>query len=395
MDKSNTRIFYSYLVNKHWVFTLILVLIFGLGALIRFYDLTDAPLDFHPTRQLHSILMARGMYAENNPALNEVQRNIAIQQWKLEGLIEPPIMERLVSFTYQILGSEILWVARVYSILFWLVGGLGLYLLVKQVGNRDAGLIALIFYLFLPYAAIASRTFQPDPLLVAAIIWAWWTAVKWAEKSGWKWTIIAGLTAGLAILIKSTAVFFLVGGYAGLVLWGKGFKLSVKDKYTWVLIFLAIIPYACFHVYGTLITGQLVSQFSLRFFPQLWLQPAFYLQWIGQINGTVGLPWFLITILAIFLIENKSHRALFAGILIGYFLYGMTFTHHITTHDYYHLPLIPVVAAGLGISASKIINQLKGTRLVNPTRYFTGIAWLHRDKCLGCESHSETERLPD
>ncbi|HQN04359.1 MAG TPA: glycosyltransferase family 39 protein [Anaerolineaceae bacterium] len=358
----------SLLTSRKWVVWVILVVLFGLGALIRFYDLTDAPLDFHPTRQLHSALIARGMAALASDLYPAQQAEIAIQQWKLEGLIEPPIMERLTAFTYLALGREVLWAARIYAILFWLLGGVGLYLLVKELKGIDAAIIALIFYLFLPYSALASRAFQPDLLLVCSIIWAWWAAVKWARYSSWKWTVVAGLLSGFAIFVKSTAVFFLFGAYIGLVLFGKGIRFTIKDKRAWLLVLLAVLPYAAFHIYGVYITGQLASQFSMRFFPQLWLQPAFYLQWIGQVNGTVGFPFFLAAILGIFLLPEKSHRAMLAGVLLGYFLYGMTFTHHITTHDYYHLPLVPLVAAGVGIALSTLARQLLGpkwlTRLI-------------------------------
>ena len=350
----------SFLAPKKWVLWVILAFLFGLGALIRFYDLTDAPLDFHPTRQLHSALIARGMAAQTFNLFSDQQTEIAIQQWQLEGLIEPPIMERLAAATYVVLGREALWVARIYTILFWLLGGAGLLLLLKELSGTDAGIIALCIYLFLPYSALASRAFQPDPLLVCSIIWAWWAALKWERNSSWRWTITAGLLAGFAIFVKSTAVFFLLGGYIGLVLYGKGFRKTVKDKRTWILIALTILPYAAFHIYGVFVSGLLASQFSLRFFPQLWLQPAFYLQWIGQINGTVGLVLFLAAILGIFLVQEKSHRAMLAGVLIGYFLYGMTFTHHITTHDYYHLPLVPLVAAGAGVVISVLVRQMRG-----------------------------------
>lgn len=352
----------SFLAPKKWVRWVILVFLFGLGALIRFYDLTDAPLDFHPTRQLHSALIARGMAAQASDLFSDQQTEIAIQQWKKEGLIEPPIMERFTAATYMVLGREFLWVARIYAILFWLLGGMGLYLLAKDLKGIDAGIIALAFYLFLPYSALASRAFQPDPLLTAAIIWAWWAAVKWAKHSTCRWTVTAGLLAGFAIFVKSTAVFFLLGAYLGLVLFGKGIRLTVKDKRTWVLVLLVVLPYAAFHIYGVYINGQLASQFSLRFFPQLWLQPAFYLQWIGQINATVGFVLFLAAVLGIFLLPEKSHRAMLAGVLIGYFLYGMTFTHHITTHDYYHLPLVPLVAAGVGVFSSVAVKFLQGPK---------------------------------
>ena len=50
----------QFLENKKWVLYLALLIAFGLGLAIRLYDLTDAPLDFHPTRQLHSAVMSRG-----------------------------------------------------------------------------------------------------------------------------------------------------------------------------------------------------------------------------------------------------------------------------------------------------------------------------------------------
>ncbi|HJS29813.1 MAG TPA: hypothetical protein VJ768_09335, partial [Anaerolineales bacterium] len=44
-----------------WV-TLAVLYVVGLG--VRLADLTDPPLDFHPTRQLRSAIIAREMYLE-------------------------------------------------------------------------------------------------------------------------------------------------------------------------------------------------------------------------------------------------------------------------------------------------------------------------------------------
>jgi hypothetical protein len=41
---------------------LAVVVIFILGAALRLIDITDAPFDFHHTRQLRSAIIARGMY---------------------------------------------------------------------------------------------------------------------------------------------------------------------------------------------------------------------------------------------------------------------------------------------------------------------------------------------
>ena len=47
-------------------FKIILLLVIFLGAFgLRMVDFDDPPLDFHPARQLHSALMARGFYLKN------------------------------------------------------------------------------------------------------------------------------------------------------------------------------------------------------------------------------------------------------------------------------------------------------------------------------------------
>ncbi|MGB2911129.1 MAG: hypothetical protein WBB55_11150, partial [Anaerolineales bacterium] len=43
--------------SRYWIFIGIGVLvIFGLGLALRLYDLTDQPVDFHPTRQLRGAI---------------------------------------------------------------------------------------------------------------------------------------------------------------------------------------------------------------------------------------------------------------------------------------------------------------------------------------------------
>jgi hypothetical protein len=53
---------------------------FGLALGIRAYDITDLPMDFHPSRQLFSAIKARGMFYETLPDVPETQRNFAVQQ---------------------------------------------------------------------------------------------------------------------------------------------------------------------------------------------------------------------------------------------------------------------------------------------------------------------------
>lgn len=348
-------------------------LVFTLGLVIRLYDLKDAPLDFSSTRQMRSVIMARGIYYEHLPSAPEWQRQLAIQQYEGEGIIEPPILENLAAATYLLVGSEKLWVIRLYSIGFWMAGGIALFLLALELTGAAGALVSLAYFLILPYGAIASRSFQPDPLMVALIIFAYWAVVRWQRTRTWSWAAAAGLLGGMAILVKSVAVFFILPVWAAVLIFiipreldgrrGAGKILGwLRSPQLWVIAALTILPYAAYHVYGVYIAGFLQSQFSLRFFPQLWRNPVTFLQWNGLLSSVAGFEWVLVSLAGVFLLREKVHRALLMGAWFGYFLYGMTFTFHITTHEYYHLPVIPLVALGLAGAADLAVRNLRGPR---------------------------------
>lgn len=350
----------SFLIFKKWLLYPLLILVFGAGFVIRLYDLFDAPLDFHPTRQMHSVLIARGMYFEQRDDVPDWQRELAVQQWKAEPHPEPQILERLTALTYQVIGNEVLWVARLYSILFWMAGGVGLFLLAKSIIGIDGALIALVYYLFLPYGAIASRSFQPDPMLVCSLIFTCWAIHRWYRQPSWKNAILAGILGGLAIFVKAVAVFFVAGAWIGLLFATRPLRQMLRDKQIWLIALLSILPYAGFYAYGTLLKGFLQGEFGLRFFPQLWKDPVFFLQWNGELSSVVGFEWFLIALVSSLLIKERGLRGFLLGLWGAYFVYGMTFAYHISTHDYYQLPLIPLVALGLGAAGQVLFKHLQG-----------------------------------
>jgi 4-amino-4-deoxy-L-arabinose transferase-like glycosyltransferase len=337
-------------------------LIFAVGLGIRFFDLFDYPLDFASTRQLHSALIARGMYYQQHPEFPEWQRTLAVAQWKQEAHPEPQLLERAVALTYNLIGGENLWVARVYSILFWVIGGIGLFMLARDLAGTAGGLIALVYFLVLPYGVLASRAFQPDPLMVTLLIFTLWAINRWHKKPGWTNAILAGLLGSLAIYVKSVAVFFVAGAWIGFLVGGMGIRRALRTRQVWAIGVLSVLPYLAYYVYGMYIAGFLGNEFGMRFFPSMWLSPTFYLTWISELSSVVGFEWFIVALLAVFLIKHKALRGMFIGLLIGYVVYGMTLPYHISTHDYYQLPLIPIVALGLGVAGQVLVDHLQGSR---------------------------------
>jgi hypothetical protein len=344
-----------------------LVLLLGLGFAIRLYDLTDLPLDFHPTRQLLSALKARGMYYQTLTDAPADQRDFAIQQWKIRAAIEPELVERIVAFTYQFTGEQ-LWVARVYSSLFWVIGAFFLFLLARQLTSIDGALVTTAFYLFAPYAVSASRSFQPDPLMVMLIIIFWWAVSKWADQpTSYKWAIIAGLFGGFAIYVKFVAAFFVIDGGLGAALKRDSVSETLRRPQVYVMTVLGILPGAAYVIYGVWIAGYLGQQFGGRFIPSLFLSPSYYLGWIGMINIVVGGAVLMLGLLGLFFLENEKRRFLLA-LWAGYALFGFYFNYHISSHDYYSLPLIPIVALSLAPLADLFFAQLTELTATRSTR---------------------------
>jgi dolichyl-phosphate-mannose-protein mannosyltransferase len=327
--------------------TIALVLIFGAAFGIRLYDLTDLPLDFHPTRQLLSAIKARGLYYETQPnGVPTWKLETAIRMAKLKADVEPVVFEHLVAFTYRFTGEQ-LWIARIYSSFFWLLGGVFLFLLAREFVSFEGALVATTYYLIFPYAIVASRSFQPDPIMVMLILAFWWMFERWTRFPSWTNALLAAIVGGLAIFIKFPAAFFVIGGALGLALSRFTLREMLRNTQVWVLAIVGAIPALIYLIYGIFIRGDLASQFSGRFVPALLLSPYNYLQWETKANMAVGGIFIMLGLLGFFLIKDRRLRIFLYGLWASYILFGLFFDYHIATHDYYHMPFIPIVGLSL------------------------------------------------
>jgi 4-amino-4-deoxy-L-arabinose transferase-like glycosyltransferase len=359
MNLSTPRV--SFLDSHPWLLRILLAVCF-LGALgIRLVDLTDLPLDFQPSRQLQSMIKARGMYYQDLTNVPAWQQELAIAYWKAQPIQEPEIMEHLAAFSYLIANGEYLWIPRLYSILFWLIGGAALFSLIRALVGTDGAIVGTVFYLFSYYSSIASRSFQPDPLMVMFILLGLWGLYRWYRNPTWIWTVVAGLLCGAAIYVKAPAIFFIAGGIGGLLFGDRGFKKTIRDPKVWLLSFLALLPGLIYHILGTLILDFLGSgYYGLRIYPSLLVNPVSYIQWEAEINQVVGFPAFLVSLLGVFLLTTRKARSLLAGLWVSYFIYGAVFIYFTTSHDYYHLPMVPLVAIGIAAVTQVLIDHLGG-----------------------------------
>lgn len=359
------------------------------GLALRFYDLDDLPLDFHPTRQLHSMLMARGLYLAQAPNVPDWQRERSGQQARAEGVIEPPIMEGLAVALYRLAGAEQPILPRAASVLFWTAGALGVYLLAREFFAPPAALTALGVMLVLPYGVYASRSFQPDPLMTALIVWSWWACARWTHSRSWRAALAAGLLGGAALLVKGTALFWVAPAYLGALL-AVRYPRLLRSPQVWAAAGLAVLPYALYSLWGWFGAGFLQQQMGMRFFPQYWLDPVFYLRWFNLLDGAFGLPALALGLLGALSLPAGRARGLGWGAWAGYLLMGLALSHHVGTHDYYSLPLVPLIAFGAAALAQVLFAALPAPRRL--TGALVGLTLLAALVMLGYQARTVLKR---
>jgi hypothetical protein len=350
----------------------------ALGSFLRLVDLTDPPLDFHAWRQLRSANIARGLYYQMDRDANPALRERAIQLGKLEPL-EPPLFERLVATTYILLGNETLWIARLYSILFWLIGGLGLYLLGRNVTSEAGAIAGLLIYLLLPFSVVVSRSFLPDVPMTALAILAIFATCKWAEGRSWGWALAAGTLSGLAILVKVFAVFPLAVSTLMIASAGDRARRRLVEPQLWALALLAAIIPGFYYLAAR--QGAAVDYLEgwVLPFAHLLIEPSFYLRWAAALHRTVTIPVLLLGLAGLTLAESRARRLLI-GLWVGYGLIGIAVPSLIISHDYYQSILIPILALSFAPLGGRMLQRLlasgKPWRLAGASAGTLGIAAL-------------------
>ena len=374
--------------------------VFVAGVAVRLLGLTQPPLDFHPTRQLHSAEIARGFYYATHPDAPDWQRAFALEGRLRRGVIEPQVMESVSAWAFGLLGGEELWFPRLLSITFWTLGAWFLHLTARRWAGRLGGLVAAGYMLFSPYALQASRAFMPDPLMVCLMCGTLWAATRWvSERPGpgaWWWAAATGAFAGAALFVKPAAGYFLGPFLAALVLRHFGLR-SLRTPQVWVAGLLAVLPLTGY-LTATSALGLEVLGMGGRVFPELWASSSFYLNWAGMLTIVLGTGWLLAGLLGTLLIPQGAAVVGLIGWYVGYVALGFTVSHHMSTHDYYSLPLVPVVGLGLGVlvgvarrSVSRTRRALRATiaGLVAVTMVVGGLAGWSR---LGAIDHQQEAR---
>lgn len=357
--------------NRRFFFILCLSVLVVAGIGLRFINITNPPLDLHAWRQLRAAAITRSMYYTMLP---DADPDVVAQARYLGATythMEPRIFEQLVAWIYLLTGEQ-LWLARLYSILFYVVGGIGLFILARWIAGIDGAMVSLAYYLFLPFGVTHSRIFLPDLLMLPFIIFGLVAIYRWIEIRSWKWVLLAGGLSGFAILVKAFAVYYLIIPTFLLLLTSSGkLKQTFRSPQTWVLLGLMILIPGSYYFSGvTRGAGNYISTWSLPYL-NLLLDPNFYIGWFHKL-GEFNLTLLVISLLSLPLLP-KQGRVLAAGLWLGYVALGLTLPSLIRSHAYYSLPLVFIVALSLSGSAKLFLSKVAEQKLFWQIIFLAGV----------------------
>jgi len=222
----------------------------------------------------------------------------------------------------------------------------------------------LLFYLCLPFSVIASRSFQPDAWMVMWVLFTFHTLVRWGEEPGsWKWAILAGLAAAMALLVKLFAVFFIAPVMLAVFFHTLGWRGMFRRLQPWAAGLLAVLPSV---IYYLLINTQRSSDFFSFWvisLSGLILQTNFYADWLAMIKGLMGLVTLVAALLGVISAAPRL-RTLLTAAWVGYLVYGLIFPYQYITHEYYHLPLVGLTALSLMPLADLLFRKIQSEAFI-------------------------------
>jgi hypothetical protein len=189
---------------------------------------------------------------------------------------------------------------------------------------------------------VASRNFQPDPLMTMVSLWAMVAVLRYHDDRRLPRFAIAALVVGAAGLIKPMSVFLTIPVI-----------LATMGMQSTGLVAAGLLLPALYYGYS-MIAGSLIhDQMRMRFEPHL-LATTFFWGGLARMASRVEtLPLLGLAIAGAVAAPTALARRVLLALFGGYAAFAVAFTYHMPTHDYYHLPYLAVVALGIAALSAR------------------------------------------
>lgn len=344
--------------NSRWL-TFCLTVMFLLATLIRLDDIRTPGhlLD----REYTSAIFSRAYYFENNDEVEDWRRDIAFIEKAQQPVLEPPLLEYLVSLVYRAVGREEIFFARYITNLFWLVGGIFMFLIARKLLSTKEALLATGYYLFVPMGILISRSFQPDSLMMMMFLISLYALVYYFDAPSTKRLLIAAILTGITLILRPLVIFAIFCAFLAFSFYRHQAWKKIIDLPLVIYSVVGLLPFLFYYGYGIIFAGFMRWKVTTSFMPYLLIKKGFWLGWFDNVIDVSELIPLLLAVIGFFLLRKKKVRYLIVGLLTGFVLYSLAFTYHIHTHPYYHIQLFPIVGLCLAPAVFHTLESLKHT----------------------------------
>lgn len=355
----------------------IVILIFVGALFVRLYKVSTPLGDWHSFRQSDTAAVTREFVRHGidvlHPHYHDVS-NIQSGELNLEGwrMVEFPLLNGLTAFLLRAWPQlDLVVTSRLVSVTASLVSlGALMYLAYRLWGAKVASVAGLVFA-FLPYSVYYSRVILPEPFMV---MWALLAAVaieQWASTFSYRktwfgvtelWLLSAGVFFALALLVKPVALFF-IPFYIG-VFWHYRPASVIPWLQAAGIVLLAGIPLWWWREWiqqfpsGIPASDWLLNGNGIR------LKPAWWRWLFADRIGRLMFGYWGASILGFGLVAGvpavkkwqqlrswwkwldswlQAEGAVIFGFL-GMLAYLVIFATGNVQHDYYQIPLVPLLA---------------------------------------------------
>ena len=331
---------------------LFLIFIIILGLSIRLYKINIPLLEFYPSRQIQTADIARNFLRNNFNILNPTVSYSGPGYTPF--LVEFPGYNYLVAILYLIFGIHEV-IGRYVSLVGWFLSLILVYKIALKISSKTTANIAALFYSISPLSVLISRSFQPDQWMLTFSLAGIYSILLWQRKKMF-YFYLSAVFVSVSILAKIPAVIFTLIPISYLVLKSKKDSFKIRN-YLYLTISLLPGTFWFIYTYFRNISGLPTSGiFSLSnwFGFEVFLNPKYYLNIFGFEYNLVLLPiGIILFVIGVFQKLKPNQKFLYFW-LGGIILYFLIFNKHNMTHEYYHLPFLPIAVLFIGFAGEKV-----------------------------------------
>lgn len=332
---------------------------FGLAAGVRLYPW--APPTFIAERQYRSALLARSFYFDAELGIPDWRREVVRAAVARKDAMEPPLFEFVVSRIYLMINGERLWISRLLSATFWLIGGVFFLRLSKRFASTLVALVLTAYYLLVPLGVHVSASFLPDPLMIMLFIVSLLAIVRYYEERSGARLLLAALLAGIAILVKPLCLFAILGAFLGLAVYEWQTKGGPIIGHVVAFLTISLLVGTTYYLNGMVLDDYMTAQANKTFAPPgvVVRHVEYWVGWLLNAGWAVGYLPLAAGLLGLVVQRERRMRAMLLGLWGGYLVFLLVFAFHVHITPHYHLQLVPIVALSAAPLVFAVTDRLR------------------------------------